>query len=148
MLHTCIQVFHVVSVCFRGMFKESWGHGPDTASQGPTDGVCGASGVLRTGHARPRPDSQVPSTRRERRGSGRSGGRGTGRDGQGRGTCAWRDEADRERLQRYGGSPAHFLLGRLVPSDRTLSHLQLQVILKASRPRELVSAIDDNALLP
>jgi hypothetical protein len=112
MLHTCIQVFHVASVCFRGMFRESWGHGPDTASQGPTDGVRGAPGVLRTGRAHPRPGSQVPSTRRQRRGSWRrSGGHGAGRDGQGRGTRVWRDEADRERLHRYGGSPAHFLLG-------------------------------------
>ena len=31
----CIQVFHVASVsCFRGMFRESWGHGPGTGGRG------------------------------------------------------------------------------------------------------------------
>jgi hypothetical protein len=100
----CIQMFHVASLsCFRSMFRESWGHGPSTegrgvARRGPIDGACLCS-------SRPR----VSPTRRERRGSGgRSGERGVLRDGRGRGTCAWWDEADGEGLQRYGGSAASF----------------------------------------
>ena len=47
----CIQVFHVASFsCFRGMFRESLGHGPNAvgrgaASRGPTDGARGTPGI-------------------------------------------------------------------------------------------------------
>ena len=48
-------MFHVASVsCFRGMFRESWGHGLGSggwgaASQGPADGASGTPRVLRMG---------------------------------------------------------------------------------------------------
>ena len=59
----CIQVFHVASVsCFRGMFRQSLGHGPGAGgwgavSQRLVDGAHGAPGVLRTSCARPHPSS-------------------------------------------------------------------------------------------
>ena len=67
----CIQVFHVASIlCFRGIFIESWRHGPDaarryTASRGPVDGAHDAHGGLRMGRARPHPGSRVPPARKE-----------------------------------------------------------------------------------
>jgi hypothetical protein len=68
----CIQVFYVANVsCFGGMFRESWGHGPDagrrsTSSEGPTDGSHGAPGVLQTGCVSPRLGSQVLPSQREK----------------------------------------------------------------------------------
>ena len=111
----CIQLFHIPSVsCFRGIFRDSWGHGLSTrgrgaASQGPTDGVHGMPRVLRIGRDRPHPGSRVPPARREMRGSGeRSGGRGAGRDRRGR-TAAIRWEC------------GTFLLDRSVASYEILS---------------------------
>ena len=59
----CIQVFHVASIlCFRGIFIESWRHGPgargrDVVSRGSTDEACSALRVLQMGRARPHPGS-------------------------------------------------------------------------------------------
>ena len=115
-LHTCCkymsQLFHLLRcmllsslscckcLCFRGMFRESWGHGLDagegarrakgrrmarTASRGPADGARGMPRVRRTGRARSHPGSRVPPEWRERRGLGGScDERRAGRDGRGR----------------------------------------------------------------
>ena len=67
----CIQVFHVASVsCFRGMFRESWGHsagagGRGAASWRATDGAHVTPRILRTGRACPHPGSRVSPARRE-----------------------------------------------------------------------------------
>jgi len=120
----CIQVFHVASVsCFRGMFRESWGHGPGAggrgaASRGSTDGACGASG-----HARPHPGSWVPLVRREGGGSGeRSGGRWAGRDRRGAGYACVVGRGRRRRTATIQWECGTFLLDRLVPFDGILSH--------------------------
>jgi hypothetical protein len=45
----CIQVFHITSVsCFRGMFKESWGHDPDVGARGVASQGAGRWGPLHT----------------------------------------------------------------------------------------------------
>jgi hypothetical protein len=70
-IYVAFQVFHVANVsCFGGMFRESWGHGPDagrrsTSSEGPADGSHGAPGVLQTGCVSPHLGSQVLPSRRE-----------------------------------------------------------------------------------
>jgi hypothetical protein len=80
----CTQVFHVASVLYlRGMFRESLGHSPGAvlrgfARLGPMDVARDASGVLRTGRARPHPGSWFPLARR-------GGGQGDGAASAGRG---------------------------------------------------------------
>jgi hypothetical protein len=71
-LHPCVS-------CFRG--RESWRHGQGVeawgvASRGSAVGVRNTPRILRTGCACPHAGSQIPSTQRERRGSG---GRSSGR---------------------------------------------------------------------
>jgi hypothetical protein len=130
-LHTCCkwmsQLFYLLRrmllssvscckcLCFRGMFKESWGHSPGagergTASRRPADGPRGAPEVLQTGCARPHPASRVPPARRERLG-GRSSmhRRGAGRDRQ-------------ESTTAIQWECCMFLLGCSVLSDGILFH--------------------------
>jgi hypothetical protein len=89
----CTKCFHFASIsCFRGMFRESWGHGQGVGGQGaaswePADGAHGTPRVLRMGHAHPHPGSRVPPARRE------EGVRGKEWQGQPRYACG----AERDR---------------------------------------------------
>jgi hypothetical protein len=95
----CIQVFHVTSVlCFRDMFRESWGTARALRKGRSVPGSYGQGTLVLIPARGSRP-------RGERGGGSRgmSDGHGAGRDGRGQGTRAWRDEADGEGLQRYLG---------------------------------------------
>ena len=98
--HICckcmFQMFHLLQTyvafkCFMlQVFQRVTGAWPGLQGKGRDE-----PGLADGGRGAPR----VLPARRERRSSGgRSGGRGARRDGRGRGTRAWRDEADEEGL--------------------------------------------------
>jgi hypothetical protein len=123
----CIQMFHVVSVlCFRGIFRESSGHGPGavgrgTASRGLPDGVRGVPRVLWTGHAHPHPGSRVLLARREIRGLRGRRTRRACRQGEvhvrGRMSQTGKDCSDRVGVRRVSAGPFGTVLWNRIPSD-------------------------------
>jgi len=96
-----LRVFHVSEVCSESHRGTAWGRSRQM-------GNAAHLGSCRRGVLVLIPAPCPAHAEREEGSGGRSGGRGAGPDGWERGTRAWQDEADREGLQRYGGSMTGF----------------------------------------
>jgi hypothetical protein len=130
MLHSSVS-------CFRGIFRESWGHGPGvggrgTTRRGPADEAHDAPGILRAWHARPHPSSQVPLARRERRVRGEgvvSAGRGEARQ-TGAGYVYVVGRGRWGKIIAIRKESGAFLLGNRYPIGRSgASYSQTQIVL-------------------